>query len=491
MKWNRISASKIAWLERCERHIWLDAHAEAARRGPTSATGQALAHAGIVHEGAVSIVANSGQEVRRIAADLPPLVRLRTTVELMRAGVPVIEQGRLLARIDARYLLIAQPDRLERRDAPSRLGAWSYAPIEIKTKKESVGDARLQLDVALWLVHELFGSSIEGELWLGADATGRPQQVERRAFDLTRVPAQIERLRALHDSDVAPPIWFVDACGICPWADDCTHEARERDDLVRMPGLKKATWLALNERGITTVDAFADLTPADVASLPEAGRVSAPTLLSAANALATNAPIWHGCDPLPDLGLVIDLETHRLNQEVWGWGWATDEEHVTIALYIHGQTPASLAVTGTTVLLVPDRQAGWAELEAAARRTVGRVAHWGAFDAGVIARHAPAPLQAALESRLIDAHHVMKERVTPPLERRAGETLGLKGVGTWLGIPWPEGVNSGVAAGQVFERWCETNDSVTLEQLVAYQRADLVAPLRVWRWLADHCTAPF
>jgi len=115
----------------------------------------------------------------------------------MRAGVPVIEQGLLQARIDVRYLLIAQPNRLERRDVPSRLGAWSYAPIEIKTKRRSADAARLQLDVALWLLHTYLGMTTEGELWLGADAEGRPT-VEKRAFDPAAIPAALDRLRALH-----------------------------------------------------------------------------------------------------------------------------------------------------------------------------------------------------------------------------------------------------------------------------------------------------
>jgi len=51
--------------------------------------------------------ANVGAIVARVPADLPSSARRQTTDDLMRAGIPVIEQGLLLARIDARYLLIA------------------------------------------------------------------------------------------------------------------------------------------------------------------------------------------------------------------------------------------------------------------------------------------------------------------------------------------------------------------------------------------------
>jgi len=432
--------------------------------------------------------ANVGAIVARVPADLPPSARRQTTDDLMRAGVPVIEQGLLLARIDARYLLIAQPDRLERRDAPSRLGAWSYAPIEIKTKRGSADAARLQLDVALWLLHAHLGVAAEGELWLGADAEGRPI-VEQRAFDPAAIPAALDRLRALHATPVAPPVWFVEACGVCPWADDCTREARERDDLARLPGLKRATAEALRAQGTTTVHDLACLSPATVARFPQAGPTTAPALVQAAGALATGAPFWHARDPLPPLGLVFDLETDLRGHEPWGWGWATSEDGMTLVLCAANRDPATLDVDGTTVVIVPDRPAAWAAFAVATRRVAGCCAHWGNFDATVIAHEAPPAVRAALAPRLLDADHAMRARVTPPLERTAGETTGLKGLGAWLGVTWPEGVGAGVAAVGVFEQWRAHGDPADLRRLVAYQRADLVATLRAWRWLTDHCAA--
>ncbi len=485
-----ITASAFAWLERCERRLWLDMHGDAAQKAPASPTGQALARAGIAHEHAVGAGANVGAIVERVPADLPPSERRQITDDLMRAGVPVIEQGLLLARIDARYLLIAQPDRLELRDVPSRLGAWSYAPIEIKMKRGSTDDARLQLDVALWLLHTNFGMAAEGELWRGADAEGRPT-VEKRAFDPAAIPAALDRLRALHGAPVAPPVWFVEDCGVCPWAAWCLHEAREHDDLARLPGLKRATAEALRAQGTTTVHDLARLSPPAVARLPQAGPKTAPALVHAAGALATGEPFWHAHarDPLPPLGLVFDLETDLGDREPWGWGWATGEDDMTLVLCAGNRDLATLDVDGTTVVIVPARPAAWAAFDAATRRVAGCCAHWGDFDAKVIADKAPPAVRTTLEPRLFDADHAMRERVTPPLERTSGETIGLKGLGTWLGVTWPEGVGSGVAAVDVFERWRAHGDSADLARLVAYQRADLVATLRAWHWLADHCAA--
>jgi len=406
----------------------------------------------------------------------------------MRAGVPVIEQGLLQARIDVRYLLIAQPNRLERRDVPSRLGAWSYAPIEIKTKRRSADAARLQLDVALWLLHTYLGMTTEGELWLGADAEGRPT-VEKRAFDPAAIPAALDRLRALHGAPVAPPVWFVEDCGVCPWAAWCIHEAREHDDLARLPGLRRATAEALRAQGTTTVHDLARLSPPAVARLPQASPKMAPALVHAAGALATGEPFWHARDPLPPLGLVFDLETNLGDREPWGWGWATGEDDMTLVLCAGNRDLATLDVDGTTVVIVPDRPTAWAAFDAAMRRVEGCCAHWGDFDATVIAHKAPPAVRTTLEPRLFDADRAMRARVTPPLERTAGETTGLKGLGAWIGVTWPEGVGSGVAAVDVFERWRAHGDPADLARLVAYQRADLVATLRAWRWLADHCAA--
>jgi len=50
-------------------------------------------------------------------------------------------------------------------------------------------------------------------------------------------------------------------------------------------------------------------------------------------------------------------------------------------------------------------------------------------------------------------------------------------------------VGSSVVAVDIFERWRAQGDPADLARLVAYQRADLVATLRAWHWLADHCAA--
>jgi len=483
-----ITASALAWLERCERRLWLEAHGDAAQKAPTSPTGQALARAGIAHEHAVGASANVGAIVVRVPADLPPSARRQTTDDLMRAGIPVIEQGLLQAPINARHILRAQPDRLERCAAPSRLGNWSYTPVEIKAKKGSADAARLQLDVALWLLHAYLGVAAEGELWLGADAEGRPI-VEQRAFDPAAIPAALDRLRALRATPVAPPVWFVEDCGVCPWAARCIHEAREHDDLARLPGLKRATAEALRAQGTMTVHDLARLAPPAVARLPQAGPKTAPALVHAAGALATGAPFWHARDPLPPLGLVFDLETDLRGHKPWGWGWATGEDDMTLVLCAGNRDLVTLDVEGTIVVIVPDRPAGWAAFAAAARQVAGRCVHWSSFDATVIAHEAPPAVRAALAPRLLDADRAMRARVTPPLERTAGETTGLKGLGAWLGVTWPEGVGSGVAAVDVFEQWRAHGDPADLRRLVAYQRADLVATLRAWRWLADHCAA--
>lgn len=43
--------------------------------------------------------------------------------------------------------------------------------------------------------------------------------------------AALDRLRALHAADAAPPIWFVEACGVCSWAERCGRALERRSRL--------------------------------------------------------------------------------------------------------------------------------------------------------------------------------------------------------------------------------------------------------------------
>ncbi len=484
--YRRIRASDLAWLNLCERRLWLDDHAPAARKGPVTVQARILADQGIVHERAIMAAKAIERPATRVDPNLPLSEQLGATLALMREGVAVIEQALIEAPIDTGHVLRARADRLERREFPSSLGAWSYAPIEIKKQHTPTDAARLQLDAALWILHEHFGSPATGELWLGQDTAGQPLAVELRPYDAKRLPAAISRLRAIFAAETPPPLWFDRPCTLCPWAAECTRQAREQDDLVRLPGLRKDTWAALRQQGVTTLHELAALPPERLVRLPGVGVKTTATLLSAARAISDGVPVVRASHPLPPLGLAIDFETDPRTQAPWAWGWAQNEDNVTVILCAPGKAATSCVVDETTVIVVGESGAGWALLHDAAQRARGRLAHWGPFDATVIGTHAPSPVREALRPRLINADQEMHAHVALPLERTAGATQGgLKGVGAWLGITWPEGVSSGLAAWPVFKRWRDQGDAASLASLVAYQRSDLVAVVRAWQWLTN------
>ncbi len=173
------------------------------------------------------------------------------TLQLMRAGVEWIYQG-VLIRDD----MYGKPDLLERIEGPSRLGAHSYRPVDVKGHKDVVKKDRMQLASYANLLEPILGSRPEdGAIWLN---TG-----ETKAVDLTGPNAEfdalLKRMAALRAGRETSTGFRCSECGLCPWSEHCREEWELRHCICLVRSVTGDTARRLAEKGLRTWEQLADV----------------------------------------------------------------------------------------------------------------------------------------------------------------------------------------------------------------------------------------
>lgn len=214
-----------------------------------------LARHGTAHEVAhLDAYSSAGRSVVRIETAGASLVaygeaRERTFAE-MRAGVDVIYQAVLF---DGRWLGYA--DFLERVDAPSDLGAYSYEIVDTKLARSAKAAALLQTSLYSELLAGMQGIAPEWmHLALGDGTRPRFRVADYRAY-LHHAKARLESVTAATPIKTYPEP--VDHCGVCRWQEVCEQRWRGDDSLVLVAGLQRSQARKLDAVGVNTVAGLA------------------------------------------------------------------------------------------------------------------------------------------------------------------------------------------------------------------------------------------
>jgi len=474
-----IRVTDLIWIERCPRHLWLEAHGDPSTKVQRTRGATVLAAQGRQHEQAVLPVPDAVVVVR----DWQDQVE-RTLADL-RAGTQGIQQAALSVPLGDQTTLVGCVDRVVRVPGRSDLGDWFYEPIEVKWIAEPTPAHMLQLQCYRWMLEQIQGVLPDGQFWLGAMGHGS-DRVAKEIRRITgpaaeQVAAAVERVLDITRQPVAPPIWFDDkACPYCPWNQACEHTARTTQDSALLPGLRRKTATALRQDNITTLTAIAELAPAHLATYPEVGK-QGPKLQAQARAMCTGQPVRIGpATGLPpmDGACYLDLETTEQPARVWAFGMARGPADTQIVLVVPeiGTTPARpIRIAGISVILVPDMAAGWDQVAAVAGPGNGPVIHWSRYEQRFLRVTAPPPLQAALSSRLVDLQHWTTTNYALPMSRNATGTGGVsaKALSAWVGVQRPVDDSFAVAE-QAFRHWCmDPADTTRLLPVVTYVAADV------------------
>lgn len=495
-----LTVSRLMWLERCTRRLWLDVHGDPAARVDETPAAQLQAANGQRHEH-MTIEATHGPAEQVIVQNWPE--RVQKTLDLMRQGVSGIRQASLDVEIMPGVRLCGQVDALVRVEARSSLGIWSYEPIEIKHHREAAPSDYLQLDLYRGMLGLLQGAAPAGELWLGTTDDAKPARYLRITNPVDTSESRWQQFVDLLAAAAPPPIWFVKHCSYCPWQYDCEQTAVAQGDLAILPNLHPTTARELRADDIISVQQIAAMHPRNLQLYSNVGK-HGPRLHAAATALTLRKLVRlpHNqpsqaieVGPIAcQMPIFLDIETH--GYDPWGFGLATSDNDLRIVLVASDCEPhdrQSFMVAGVRVDLVPTAQAGWQEVTEVARQVSGPLIHWSQHEPKCLERTADPLIRQELADRLLDAHKVMSEAMVLPIPRLAsGPAAGVKAISRYLGIDREDVPDDWSIAEAAYLHWCQSfrqgarfSDATLLVPVVRYLRADVLGLARIWLWFNE------
>lgn len=233
-----------AWVT-CHRRIWFDKH-QPMVESELDAFTQFLFQAGLAHEAAI---------LEKIAQQ-HPVCRAQSidhTIDLMRQGVPVIYQARL---IDVEAGLIGYPDFLIRNDN----GAYQAADAKL-----SLSENKKTTQIQLGIYRRLLKNDLPAIVYLG---DGRVAQLGDGNVDAL-VDQFFHSMQTLL-SDNQPPIvrYSYSRCEICPYINRCLPEFIHKEDPSLLYGVDGNMADQLAQINISTISQLADSGAKSIPDLP-------------------------------------------------------------------------------------------------------------------------------------------------------------------------------------------------------------------------------
>jgi uncharacterized protein len=221
-----------------------------------------LRQRGLEHEKAyLTHLERQGLAITRLNEAAPAAEALAQTLAAMRAGAQAIAQATL-----ANGRWFGRADLLLRVASPSKMGAWSYEPLDTKLARETRAGAILQL----CLYAELLEST-QGVLPEKMYVVPRRPEFDAEAYRVADYIAYHrlvrDRLETAADEGWAPPgeagsgeVTYpepVPHCKICRWWPRCDKQRRDDDHLGFVASLSRLQMRELQSRDVATLEALA------------------------------------------------------------------------------------------------------------------------------------------------------------------------------------------------------------------------------------------
>lgn len=208
------------------------------------------------------------------------------TIELMKAGVPVIYQGGLKRQFE-RTIFSGRPDFLVHQDwaltfVDGKLTAEKRSDSSSLENKYTVWDAKYGglakpaylLQVGLYVdALDHLGLKAEGErhgLVLGSRTTESFEEIEivpamrlarKKIADIIDFAEQARNLNVLQKFEASSLLWHCPSkqnCDICEYPDLCKDDRKATDDLVQVANITQSQIARLSTVGITTMKALSE-----------------------------------------------------------------------------------------------------------------------------------------------------------------------------------------------------------------------------------------
>lgn len=229
-----IKASDASAWVMCLRRIWFDKRQPMAESEPDAFT-QFLFQAGLAHETAI---------LKKIAQQ-NPVCRAQSidhTADLMRQGVPVIYQARL---VDAEAGLIGYPDFLIRNDN----GVYQAADAKL-----SLSENKKTTQIQLGIYRRLLKNDLPAMVYLG---DGRVAQLSGDDIDIL-VDRFIHSMQSILADDQPPIVRYsYSRCEICPYVSRCLPEFIRKEDPSLLYGVDGNMANQLTQIHVSTISQLA------------------------------------------------------------------------------------------------------------------------------------------------------------------------------------------------------------------------------------------
>lgn len=251
----RITGTHVYQLLKCERAVALDLGGDKSLRRPARPEEELLLQRGRAHE--ADFVAGLGwPEPAYPAREFE--AGARATEQLLRAGVPGVLQGVLLAP-DGR---LGIADLLRREPGESAFGDFHYVVGDVKSSARVRGDQILQVAFYADLLGDLQGRAPGYGYLVMKD--GREERFDLADFR-PALQDVVERVRGLRERPELARPFFARACDACRWSPVCEAELHERDDLSLVHGMTAGLRTMLEAAGVATAASLADVEVAPLA----------------------------------------------------------------------------------------------------------------------------------------------------------------------------------------------------------------------------------
>jgi predicted RecB family nuclease len=423
-------------------------------------------------------------EITAEGFDVPE--RTRMTREAMRGSAEVIYQAALIG-----LPWLGDADFLERIDAASNLGAWSYEAVDTKLPRRAKPEHVIQLTTYSKLIGSEQGrtpTEMHVEL-------GNGERVSLRVSDFAHYHSIAQR-RLETFANRPPEISVGEPCGhcrICRWSDRCEAQWDAADHLTLVANITRHQIRRLWEAGISTVHALA--------ALPAGSRVPGihldtinrlrhqATLQTAkrdtdANYVET-LPLIPGKGftrlPRPEAGdIFFDMEGAQFFE-----GGNLE--------YLFGFITLDNGELRFTAYWAHDRQAEKRAFESAMDFITARLEthpdaflyHYASYEETALKRLAmvhgtrEAQLDDLLRRRkLVDVYKIVREGV-----RISEPSYSLKNVEVFFGGDRAGDVKTALDSMVVYDKWQQTGDQALLDQIGAYNEVDCRSLLACRHWL--------
>ncbi len=471
----RISASWLYQLQKCERRVYLLAHAPT-EKAPPSDLDRMLFERGREHERKVcQSFSGLVGPIWRFGQPLEPAVT-ETFRHLHETRSPLYQPAFLSAdrrRAGVPDFLYWEDDRPVLHDAKLAVDLGRHPEI------------RLQLTHYAALLRESTGLTA-AHLRI---TNGRDEVVEVPPLDDERYRDEVERAAELLAGGPEPDLLKPHStCEDCPFYAHCWPRAVAERRIEVLSDVNTKIALLLHGRGVHTFDDLAAMTPDQIRMPGIVGM--AEKIVAEARAHRDNDAVWLGIPDLPPHPLVwLDLEgdpdSEEADKAIYLWGLAVDDGV---------REPEPEAIVAEFEPLGGRR--AWEQfvaraLEILQRFPAARWVHYHAYERTWIKEYvqrfgAPAGFAERMEAALFDMYYkVVKAALRLPLR-----SYSIKQVAPWMGFQWSNPESGSAWSIVQYQRAREATAvderQRILSEIIRYNQDDLRAMRAVWRWTKAH-----